>query len=174
MRARRLSAIVGACSIAAAAVAAQPTSEYTSPAEKQCTLLEEHEEGASFKMLCHGYAPYELIHEAFDGRSWMSVRYRGRDIDLLDSTRQLAPWGGFPAKTNDVVEWRGVWHGKQFQPYALIYRITRTDPDTGKDHTRLIVVRLAGEQSTAIANVDAVAGDTKARQIADEDHSHEQ
>jgi hypothetical protein len=168
-----LSAIAGACCIVTTAAAQSPTSEYTSTAEKQCKLLEEEEQGAAFKMLCHGYAPYELIHEGYDGRSWISLRYRGRDIDLHESTMHFARWGAFPAKTNNVVEWRGVSRGREFVPYALIYRISRADPMTGRDHNGLLVVRLAGEQSRAIAYVNAAEGDVKARKIADEDHFHE-
>jgi hypothetical protein len=112
-----------------------------------------------------------LIHEGYDGRSWLSLRFRSRDIDLQDSTMRLVP-GACPAKTNDVVEWRGIWHGPEFVPYALIYRLSRTDPVASKEYTGLLVVRLAGEQSTAIAYVDAADGDAKARRIADEDHSY--
>jgi hypothetical protein len=149
-----------------------PTSKYTSTAEKQCRVLEEHEQGASFKMLCRGCAPYEVIHEGYDGRSWLSLRYRGRDIDLHGSTMRFAP-GAFPAKTNDVVEWRGLWHGADFVPYALIYRMSRTDPVAGREYTRLIVLRLAGEKSSVIGYAEGGDEDTKAKRMADKDHFHE-
>ena len=45
--ARILSVIVIVCSIAVAD-AQRPTSEYTSTADKQCTMLEEQEEGGFF------------------------------------------------------------------------------------------------------------------------------
>ncbi len=168
-----MSAVAAICSLAVAALGQSPTSEYTKTGEKQCVVLEEQEEGASFKMLCRGYPPYELIHEGYDGRSWISLRYRGRDINLHDATMQFAP-GAFPAKTNFVVEWRGVWRGAEFVPYAVIYRISRTDLVANKERTRLIVVRLAGEKSTVIGYAEGAGEDAKAKRIADEDHLREQ
>ncbi len=137
-------------------------------------MIEEHEGGAAFKMLCRGYPPYAVVHESYDGRSWISLRNRGRDVDLQHSTTQVVRWGAFPAKTNDVVEWRGVWHGAEFVPYAIIYRLSRTDLLSSKERTRLIVVRLAGEKSTVIGYAEGAGEDAEAKRIADEDHSHEQ
>jgi hypothetical protein len=162
-----LIALWAASSVSVSTAMESPTSEYTSTDENQCVPIEKNEIGASFKMQCHGYAPYEVIHEGFDGRSWISLRYKGHEVGLHDATMRFAH-GGFPGKSNSVIEWRGSWHSGQFVPHALIYRMSSADEE-GKEHTRLLIVRLAGSQSTVIGYTEGTDDESKARRLADND-----
>lgn len=126
-------------------LAQEVTSFYSTTANKFVATVQDSEwdpnaEGSYFIKVCPGYGGYELIYSADDGRSWIDVKY-GETRSTLFSPTMEAAGGAFPAKDNDVVEWRGFISPDGFHPYAIIYRLRASGPGDGeRTFTRLIVV----------------------------------
>jgi hypothetical protein len=143
-------------------------SRYTSTAREKAVYFEENkgQVGTGFQGLFRGFAGYDLLHLMGDERSWINIRYRGKTVDLYAGTMALGP-GTFPHKANDVVEWRGIEKGQQFNPYAMIYRLEAFDEFRRRHPSRLIVIKLDGERSVIIGHAEGSNEDAEAKRIAD-------
>src|ERR1700687_4668876 len=139
------------------------TSKFTSTAPKDSVIINRsgQDEIESFSALCPGFGDYQLILEEYDGRSWINVKYGNTVVDLRYG------WAGFPAKANDLVEWRGILKGDTFVPYAIIYRLKMFDSQARRDRSRLIVIKLDGDKSAIVGETQGADEDTKAKKIAD-------
>ena len=146
------------------------TSCYSTTSEKFSLELlngmKEPEERDYFVYLCPGYGGYEVLYEGGDGRSWINVKYGNKKSDLFAAVSDNAG-GYFPAKSNDVIEWRGVKTEKGFAPYAIIYRVTVSDDEGKKDSTKLMVFSLNKGDSKFLGVVSGKDEGKKARAIAD-------
>ncbi len=138
-------------------------SEFTSTAPKRSVILEQSkkDEIDYFRHLCRGFGGYEIIHEGADARSWINIKYRDCVVDLHDATMKMAS-GSFPAKANDVVEWRGVVTKGKFVPYAIMYRLAGSDEATRRERTRLIVIKLDQKKSAIVGYAQGADEDAKA------------
>jgi len=143
-------------------------SRYTSTAREKAVYFEEDkgQVGTGFQGLFRGFAGYDLLHLMGDERSWINIRYRGKIVDLYAATMALGS-GTFPHKANDVVEWRGIEKGQQFNPYAIIYRLEGYDEFQHRHPSRLIVIKLDGERSAIIGHAEGSNEDAEAKRIAD-------
>lgn len=123
-----------------------------------------------FHAICPGYGGYELIFEGGDIRSWINVRYGDQTSDLSGDILTRSR-GMFPNKANDVVEWRGVVKDGRFRPFAIIFRMTATDPDPeaeGTQRTTLVVIALKEGRSEVIGSAHGANEDATAKKLADE------
>ena len=149
-----------------------PVSEFTSTQTSKARIIEdssrEKDPGIDhFTHLCPGTGAYQVLHQGMDLRSWINLKVNGRTIDLQSQTLRGCP-GRFPAKANDIVQWRGIRQGRSFRPYAIIYRMESTSGD--EKMTRLetfIVIKLDGENSKVVAHVPGNQGNEKAEVVAD-------
>ncbi|MEQ1861876.1 MAG: hypothetical protein ABMA13_18310 [Chthoniobacteraceae bacterium] len=142
------------------------TSEYTSTAKKQSLSYHAEKEGDGFTMVCKGLGAYQLVYTGGDARSWVNIKHGKTVVDLYGATMSAAG-GRFPAKANDVVEWRGVHSRSGFQPYAIIYRITSNDEKTDRPFSRLLVIKLDGARSEIVGYAQGSNEDAKAKALAD-------
>lgn len=167
---RAIASLLMVLLLACHAAAGEPiVTKFTSTAARNSVALEqskERDEGDFFKYLCPGFGGYQLIHEGGDSRSWINIKYGKTVVDLQSATMSLAP-GIFPAKENDVVEWRGIVVKGKFIPYAIIYRLSGSDAETSKLRTRLIVIKLAREKSAIVGYAEGAGEEKKAEKIAD-------
>jgi len=92
---------------------------------------------------------------------------------MIDSGEEDQDWGRilypgfvFPAKTNDIIEWRGLKSKRGFEPYAIIYRVTVADEE-GKDSNKLLVVSLNKGESEVLGAFSGKDENKKARELAD-------
>ncbi|WP_395738396.1 hypothetical protein [Prosthecobacter sp.] len=150
----------------------KPDSEFTTTDPKKVKILEDSArekdpEIDHFRHLCPGLAGYQVIHEGGDLRSWINLLYDGRKTDLMNDTLTACP-GQFPAKANDVVQWRGLRRGGAFVPYAIIYRM-RSSADDAKQTPieTLVIIRLDKDKSRVVGHVAAKEGNEKAEMLAD-------
>lgn len=159
---------------AAVAFAAEPkpASEFTTTDPKKVKILEDSSlekepEIDHFRHLCPGLGGYQVIHEGGDLRSWINLVYDGRKTDLMNDTLTACP-GQFPAKANDVVQWRGFRRGDAFVPYAVIFRMASSSDDEKQSILEtLIVIKLDKEKSRVVGHVAAKDGNSKAEALAD-------
>ncbi len=159
----------------ASAAEPKPVSKYTTTDPKKVKILEDsaREKKAEvdfFKHLCPGLGGYKVIHEGFDLRSWINLQFGGKTTDLRRDTVTACEPGHFPAKANDVVEWRGIQKGGSFAPYAILFRMRATlEPDDGKRTPveTFIIIKLDGEKSRIVGHIPAKEGDAKAEELAD-------
>ena len=161
--------LLGAASLLLGTVtAAEPASEFTTTDPKKCKLISE---GAySFKYRCPGMGGYGVVFEGSHGRSWITLDYDGETIDMMDAALNACP-GEFPAKANDVIQWRGYRKGGKFMPYAMIYRMKSSVE--GKPIETLVVVQLAGSGSKVIGGVPSnKGGNEAAEKLADKECGH--
>lgn len=150
----------------------KPDSEFTTTDPKKVKILEDSSrekdpEIDHFKHLCPGLGGYQVIHEGGDLRSWINLIYDGRKTDLMNATLTACP-GQFPAKANNVVQWRGFRKGDTFAPYAIIYRMMSSADD--EKQTRLetfVIIRLDKDKSAVVAHLSAREGNEKAELLAD-------
>ena len=150
----------------------RPTSEFTTTDSKKVKVLEDstrekNPEIDHFKYLCPGLGGYKVIFEGGDLRSWINLMVNGRMVDLQSATLAACP-GLFPAKANNVVQWRGFRKDDSFIPYAIIYRME--SQASGDKQTRLetfIIIKLDGKNSKVAASISAKDGNEKAEAIAD-------
>lgn len=143
------------------------TTHVKSVAVLQDSDLEKEPEVDHFTHLCPGYGGYELLHESGDARSWINIKLGKHKSDLMSNTFTTAK-GHFPFKANDVVEWRGILKDGDFQPYAVIYRISAQDPDDSAKHfTRLVVIHLNGAESKVLGSTQGKNEDAEAKALAD-------
>lgn len=150
----------------------KPESEFTTTDPKKVKILEDSSrekdpEIDHFKHLCPGLGGYQVIHEGGDLRSWVNLKYDGQTTDLMGETLTDCP-GQFPAKANNVVQWRGYRRGDTFVPYAIIYRMMSSADDEKQTRLEtLIVIKLDGGKSRVVGHVAAKAGNEKAEAMAD-------
>ncbi len=145
---------------------------YSTTAAEFSALVEssEFEKEPEIDHFCYiapGYGGYEVLYEGGDARSWINVRHKGVESDLYVETMRHAR-GMFPAKANDVVEWRGRVKDGNFSPYAIIYRIVATDPeDEKKDLSTLLVIGLSDGKAVFLGAAHGADEDARAKAIAD-------
>ncbi len=157
--------VAGILLLSVAFAADKATSEYTSSARKNALSYKTYDTDG-FTQTCPGLGGYQLVLSAGDDRSWISVKYGNTVVDLYGATMSHAG-GQFPAKANDVVEWRGVHTAKGFRPYAVIYRINSTSPENNKRISRLLVIKLDGANSKIIGHTQGATEDADAKALAD-------
>ncbi len=149
-----------------------PVSEFTTTDPKKVKIVhdsaqEKEPEIDSFQHLCPGLGGYQVIHEGGDLRSWINLKFEGQTTDLMGDTLAACP-GQFPAKANDVVQWRGFRQAGKFVPYGIIYRMMSSKDDAKQ--TRLetfIILKLDGAKSRMVGHVAAQEGNEKAEALAD-------
>ncbi len=150
----------------------KPESEFTTTDPKKVKILEDSSrekdpEIDHFKHLCPGLGGYQVIHEGGDLRSWINLIYDGSKTDLMGDTLSACP-GQFPAKANDVVQWRGFRQGGTFVPYAIIYRMMSSADDEKQTRLEtLVIIKLAKDKSSVVGHVAAKEGNEKAEMLAD-------
>jgi hypothetical protein len=161
------------CLLATASAAdPKPDSEFTTTDPKKVKILEDSSrekdpEIDHFKHLCPGLGGYQVIHEGGDLRSWINLIYDGSKTDLMNATLTACP-GQFPAKANNVVQWRGFRKGDTFVPYAIIYRMMSSADDEKQTRLEtLIIIKLDKDKSTVVGHVPAKEGNEKAEMLAD-------
>lgn len=114
----RLAAVLALGFATASGAEPKAASEFTTTNPKKVKILEDsaldkNAEMDSFKHLCPGLGGYQVIHEGGDLRSWINLKIKGQTTDLMADTLAACP-GQFPAKANDVVQWRGFRQGNSF------------------------------------------------------------
>ena len=120
-----------------------------------------------FQHLCPGLGGYEVIHEGGDLRSWINLKFKGRTTDLAGDTLSACR-GMFPAKANDVVQWRGFRTSQGFAPYAVIYRMKSVADDAQQTRQEnFIIIKLDGGDSKVVASIPAGDGNDAAEATAD-------
>lgn len=150
----------------------KPDSEFTTTDPKKVKILEDSSrekdpEIDHFRHLCPGLGGYQVIHEGGDLRSWINLIYDGGKTDLMNDTLSACP-GQFPAKANDVVQWRGFRKGGSFMPYAIIYRMMSSADDAKQTRLEtLVIIKLDGQKSRVVGHVDSKEGNEKAEILAD-------
>ena len=160
------------CFIPASAADPRPTSEFTTTDPAKVKILDDssHEKDPEidhFKHLCPGLGGYRVIHEGGDARSWINLQFDGKMTDLASDTLSACP-GQFPAKANNVVEWRGFRKGRRFVPYAIIFRmISSADDEKQSRIETFIIIKLDGKNSRVVGHVSGTERDQKAEQSAD-------
>ena len=150
---------------------AKPVSEFTTTDPKKVKVLEDssrekNPEIDHFKYLCPGLGGYQVLFEGLDLRSWINLIINGQTVDLRGDTLTPCP-GQFPAKANDVVEWRGFRKGNAFVPYAVIYRMVSYTDDSKRTFETPIIIKLDGKNSKVVAHVSGQEGNEKAEAVAD-------
>ncbi len=167
-----LIAIAGLLTLLPNAFSQECTSFYSTTADKFVATISSSKwdpdaESSYFVDLCPGYGGYELLHSADDGRSWIDVKYGDKRSALFTPTMEAAE-GNFPAKDNEVVEWRGFMTPDGFYPYAIIYRLRASDPnDDSRTFTRLLVVSLDEADSKVLGSFGGETANDRARDLAD-------
>lgn len=156
----------------ASAADPKPDSEFTTTDPKKVKILEDSSrekdpEIDHFKHLCPGLGGYFVIHEGGDLRSWINLVYDGQKTDLMNDTLTACP-GQFPAKANDVVQWRGFRQGGKFVPYAIIYRMrSSADDEKQTPLETFVVIKLDKDKSRVVGHLSAKEGNEKAEALAD-------
>lgn len=164
--------LLGLLTTGALAADLKPASEFTTTDPKKVKILEDSAlekdpEIDHFKHLCPGLGGYQVIHEGGDLRSWINLVYDGMKTDLMSDTLAACP-GQFPAKANNVVQWRGVRQGGTFVPYAIIYRMVSSKDDEKQTPLEtLIIIKLDKSKSRVVGHVSAKEGNEKAESLAD-------
>ncbi|MHB1081991.1 MAG: hypothetical protein ACYC67_21555 [Prosthecobacter sp.] len=159
------------CALASAADP-KPESEFTTTDPKKVKILEDSSrekdpEIDHFRHLCPGLGGYQVIHEGGDLRSWINLMYDGSKTDLMNDTLTACP-GQFPAKANNVVQWRGFRKGGSFVPYAIIYRMMSSADDEKQTRLEtLVIIKLDKDKSTVVGHVPAKEENEKAELLAD-------
>ena len=155
--------IITTMSFSSLAKNANYTSDYT-PLEK-CRVIESSDNDPEaqidyFTEECPGKDGYRIFHEGGDLRSWIVIKQGNKVIaDLLQAVMQNAP-GPFPYVSGKVMEWRSL--GKT--PIAIIFRIAGTNETGAQTKSKLLVVRLTGENACLIGTTTS---NKEARKIAD-------
>ncbi len=167
-----IAAVLALAVISASAAEPKPESEFTTTDPKKVRILEDsalekEPEIDHFKHLCPGLGGYQVIHEGGDLRSWINLVYDGRKTDLMGDTLAACP-GQFPAKANNVVQWRGFRRGDSFAPYAIIYRMVSSKDDEKQTPLEtLVIIKLDKSRSRVVGHVSAKEGNEKAEALAD-------
>lgn len=150
----------------------KPDSEFTTTDPKKVKILEDssrekNPEIDHFRHLCPGLGGYQVIHEGGDLRSWINLIYDSGKTDLMNDTLSACP-GQFPAKANNVVQWRGFRKGGSFISYAIIYRMMSSADDAKQTRLEtLVIIKLDGQKSRVVGHLDAKEGNEKAEILAD-------
>jgi len=160
------------CILCTTVHAQAPSSEFTTTAAKKVKILEDsslekNPEIDHFRHLCPGLGGYQVIHEGGDLRSWLNLKINGKTTDLMTATLTGIP-GQFPAKANDVVQWRGFRKGDIFIPFAIIYRVRSSTADEKQQPIdTFVIIKLDKENSKVVAHQPGKDGNEKAEQLAD-------
>ncbi len=172
MQTRLLMTLLCLAGLAVSAAEPPPASEFTTTDPKKVKILEDSAlekdpEIDHFRHLCPGLGGYQVIHEGGDLRSWINLTFKGKTTDLMSDTLAACP-GHFPAKANDVVQWRGYRQGDAFVPYAIIYRMMSSADDEKQTRLEtLVVIKLDGAKSRVVGHVSSKEGNEKAEALAD-------
>jgi hypothetical protein len=150
----------------------------TPVSEESCILLDadslhKNPEIDFFDSECPGLGGYRIRFKGGDIRSAIDVSYNKSTLDGWNSTYESH--GQFPNVEGSGIEWRVVVKSNQNGdtksiPYALIYKVTGTDPDNMDKLLSHYVVKLAQEKSCAFGYVhekDPKTAIAKARYMAD-------
>src|ERR1700677_1476189 len=168
----RFAAVLSLVLSVAQAADTKPVSEFTTTDPKKVRVLEDsnrekNPEIDHFKYLCPGLGGYQVIFEGADLRTWISLRINGQEVDLQSATLASCP-GLFPAKANNVVQWRGYRKDGSFVPYAVIYRMeSHANDDRQTPLETFIIIKLDGKNSKVVASVSAKESNGKAEAVAD-------
>ena len=168
----RIAAVLAIGVITAAAAEPKPASEFTTTDPKKVKILEDSSlekdpEIDHFKHLCPGLGGYQVIHEGGDLRSWINLSIDGKTTDLMGATLAACP-GQFPAKANDVVQWRGFRQGGGFAPYAIIFRMVSSSADEKQTPIEtLVIIKLDRGKSRVVGHLPGKEGNEKAEAMAD-------
>jgi hypothetical protein len=170
-RALALLVALGSGVVSGMAKAQTPVSEFTTTNPAKVQILEDSSrdkdsEIDSFRHLCPGLGGYQVIHEGGDLRSWINLKFGGKTTDLMSETLSACP-GQFPAKANDIVQWRGYRRGDAFLPYAVIYRMRSSSDDDKRHYETLIVIKLDRQNSRVVGKVSGKDANEKAEKMAD-------
>jgi len=139
---------------------------YSSTEQKFGIMIDSGEEDQDWgRILYPGFGGYEILLEASEARAWINIKYGEVVSDLVMQVHVKAE-GFFPAKTNDIIEWRGLKSKRGFEPYAIIYRVTVADEE-GKDSNKLLVVSLNKGESEVLGAFSGKDENKKARELAD-------
>ena len=167
-----LAAVVALGSGTLSAGRPEPVSEFTTTDPKKVKILEDslrekNPEIDHFRHLCPGLGGYRVLHEGGDLRSWINLQFGGKTTDLYSETMAACP-GQFPAKANNVIQWRGFREGGRFVPYAIIYRmVSSRDDEKHSSIETLIIIKLDKEKSRVAGHLPAKEGNAKAEEMAD-------
>ncbi len=119
---------------------------------------------------CPSFAGYRIFLKGGDARSWLELQHG-------DTTYPFSPWdlsnaitGMFPYVKGELAEWRyrltNESENATLDPYALIYRMSSSDPNYEEDDTDvLIVLRL---EKGAVCHIGQALSNEDARIIADD------
>ncbi len=157
---------------AVVSLAQKPASEFTTTDPKKAKVVydsakDPEAEIDGFEHHFPGLGGYKVIHEGGDLRSWINLVYARKKTDLMSDTLSRCP-GQFPAKANNVVQWRGYRTATGFAPYGIIYRMMSSADDAKQ--TRLetfIIIKLDGAGSRVVGSLSAREGNEKAEKLAD-------
>ena len=150
----------------------RPATEFTTTDPARVKIIEDssrekNPEIDHFKHLCPGFGGYQVMHEGGDARSWINLLFDGKVTDLAADTLSACP-GQFPVKANNTVEWRGFRKGRDFVPYAIIYRMMSSSSDEQQRRIEtLIIIKLDGKNSRVVGHVSGPEGTEKAEEMAD-------
>lgn len=142
-----VAAIAAAAALVPSQLAAKPatvTSAYSKLDLDKCKLVETDEVGSFANYRCPGVAGVPLIVEVGDDRYDLDAGVPDRD--------EL--WGQTFDEPNPTVEWR-LHRGR---PFALIYRLTGTNPE--RPRTSRLLVETVGRPGKPGCRVAEIAGAT--------------
>jgi hypothetical protein len=139
-------------------------SEYT-PLGHSCKVLWHAAQNEplpdSFRSVCPGRDGMRVTLEGHDARSWIGLL---PPRTKYDDGVQFRIWAGFAGVSGTRLEWRYL----DSKLVALIVRMTKTDPESGKESSNLVVLRV----DTKNLYQSCIIGETKlneeARAIADD------
>lgn len=115
---------------------------------------------------CPGRDGVRVILADDDLRSWLRLRFAGRETDLMDAvTGSYAP-GVFPRIAAAQLEWRYRVDGARRVLVALIVRVTgRVDESSSRLRSHLLVVRVTPAATFCV--IGTAAANQAARRLAD-------
>lgn len=118
-----------------------------------------------FSQECPALRGYKVIVHAGDLRSWL-VLERADEEFVFRSNVWEALGGAFPYISGSLLEWRFLWSDDlSTQLVALIYRMTRQNPETFEDTSALVVLRMTGASPCLLG---IAASNVEARALADD------
>jgi hypothetical protein len=139
---------------------------YTSTLVKDCKTIEQDNEGAGYyRGECPGVGGYKI--ELIEG----DIRQTINMIAPNGTSSELNFWstvsGGFSA-VGEKAEWRITRNGKKVTPFALIIRYNAQNPETEKNDSFLVVVKITGNSACVTEIIKPTANqNVKAREAAD-------
>lgn len=114
---------------------------------------------------CPALQGYQVFITGGDLRYWLVLERAGVRFVFRDDVAQ-ALGGAFPYVSGSVLEWRFLWADDVTpQLVALIYRMTRQNPQTFEDTPALVVLRMTGESPCLLGVAES---NVVARALADD------